>query len=189
MTVIAGLVDAISNSMILLADCRVTSSQGDQHFDVCQKTISLDNQGVLGFSGYIDTAGEVAHWINERYAAEGVGWLNSKLEVVDFLRQIKFLGHSKGAAFIVGFMDDVDHGDTGEPRATLVRLSTQGDYSRTRLGLEMIGTGQETYQPIRAKLTEILQFGGAGLGGLAVANRAFLLSEMIVTEARARAIK
>ena len=63
MTVVAGLADAASNTVILVADSRVTRKTDGINFDVCQKVILLGNDSLCGFAGPIDRAADVAHWI------------------------------------------------------------------------------------------------------------------------------
>ncbi len=192
MTVVAGLADAVSNSVILVADSRVTARRDTQHFDICQKTAMLDNQGVFGIAGPVESAGDISGWITGTYEKRGVGWFNSRSEVMEILREIGVLGQSRPNRFLVAFMDDTkpctEPWAKGKPRATLVRFSTNGDYARTCLGIEMIGSGSETYEAIRPHLTNLLRFGGLGRGGQAAAQRALLMSEMVVTEAKARSI-
>ena len=52
----------------------------------------------------------------------------------------------------------------------------------------MIGTGAETYDAIRPKMTDILNL-QPGAGGIALGNRAFVLAHMIATEVKARSIE
>ena len=83
---------------------------------------------------------------------------------------------------MAAFMDERSH-------ATLVRFSTNGDYVLTRMGIEMIGSGSETYDVIRPKLADLLNFGGAGQGGMAAAQRALYFSHIIADEAWVRGIE
>ena len=72
MTVVAGLVDATSNSAIIVADSRVSASDGGAHFDICQKVALLDNQGVFGFPGPITAAASISRWITGTYKERGL---------------------------------------------------------------------------------------------------------------------
>ena len=186
MTVVAGLVDATSNSAIIVADSRVTARDGGAHFDICQKVAWLDNQGVFGFAGPTEVAASISRWITGTYKKRGVGWLNSESEVLGFLSHIGALGQPDPNEFLVAFMDDAE---ASNPRATIVRFSTDGVYARTRLGLEIIGSGSETYDAIRPMLTDLISFAGLGRTGAALAQRALFLSEVVVTEAKAQSIE
>lgn len=181
MTIVAGLADPVSNTVILVADSRVSNMTDGTHFDVCQKVVLLGNDGLFGFAGPIKGAADTAHWITGTYKKLGVAWLTTKSEVMGMLSHIGALGQSEQNSFLVAFMDERSH-------ATLVRFSTNGDYAVTHVGIEMIGTGSETYEAIRPKLTDLMNFGGPGRGGAAAALRALLFSHMIVDEAKARAI-
>lgn len=165
-----------------MADSRITEKTDSTHFDICQKVLLLGNDGLFGFAGPIKEAAATAHWITGTYKKLGVAWLSTESEVIGMLSQIGALGQSEQNSFLVAFMDERSH-------ATLVRFSTNGDYALTRLGIEMIGSGSETYDVIRPKLTDLMNFGGPGQGGLATAQRALFLSHMIAEEAKARSIE
>ena len=192
MTVVAGLADAVSNSVILVADSRVTAASHAAHFDVCAKTANLDNQGLFGFAGPVVPALAISHWISGTFEKRGTGWFNSRSEVMGLLTEIGALGQSDLNSFLVAFMDDTnlctEPWAEGKPRATLVRFSTDGDYARTCLGIEIIGSGSETYEAIRPHLTDLLKFSSLGRAGQAAAHRALFMSHMVVTEAKARSI-
>ena len=182
MTVVVGLAEPVSSTVILIADSRVTqeSQSTATHFDVCQKIARLDNQGLIGISGEIRLASDVARWVTGTYKERGIGWIGSKAEVVGLLDHIGVLGQREKAEFLVAYVDG------GVPR--LVRFTTDGDYTRTSFGLKMIGAGSEIYDAIRPRLTDIVNFAGPGRGGIAVGQRAFLLSEWVTQEARRRSI-
>ena len=150
MTVAAGLADPFSNAAILVADSRVTSSHGG-HFDVCQKVALLGNDGLFGFAGPVKEAAVTAQWITGTYKKLGVKWLGVESEVIGMLTDIGAIGQLQRNSFLVAYIDEMD-------RATLVRFSTDGDYAVTRLGLEMIGSGSETYEEIRPELIKLLEY-------------------------------
>lgn len=176
MTVVAGLVEPFSNTAVLLADSRVTDSY-DGHFDICQKVALLGNDGLFGFAGPVKEAAVTAHWITGTYKERGVRWLGVESEIIGMLRHIGALGQVKPNSFLVAYMDE-------RARATLVRFSTDGDYAVTRLGLEMIGSGSEAYEEINSERIKLMEFGGLGEGGIAVAHRALFMSQMIFDVAR-----
>jgi len=177
LTIVAGLADPVSNTAILLADSRVTRECDDAHFDICQKVIHLGTHGLVGFSGPIMEASTTAHWIIGTFKKLGPSWLINEADVMGMLRQIGAFGQPNPNSFLAAFMDERRH-------ATLVRFSTMGDYNLTRAGIEMIGSGSETYGAIRPKMTDIMNLGGGGRGGIAVGNRAFLMSHMILSDAK-----
>ena len=160
MTVVAGLVDPTSNSAIIVADSRVSTSNGGAHFDICQKVALLDNQGLFGFAGPVRVAASISRWITGTYKERGVSWLNSESEVVGFLSEIGVLCQPDTNEFLVAFMDEAE---AAAPRATIVRFSTDGAYARS-------------------------QFAGLGRTGAALAQRALFLSGAVVTEAKAQSI-
>lgn len=187
MTVVAGLADAASNTAIVIADSRVTSSAGLQRFDICQKVALLDNQGVVAFSGPIDTGARICRGITGMYELFGFAWLNSESEVMEFLARGGALEQASPNAFLIGFMDDSRPGMS--PKVTVVRFSTRGDYRRTTLGIEMIGTGSTVLDVIRPRLVDLLNFGGPGQSGVAVAQRALFFSHVVAEESRLRRIR
>ena len=87
MTIVAGLVEPLSNTALLVADSRVTDSQ-DGHFDVCQKIVNLGSHGVFGFSGPITEAATTAHWITGTFQKLGPAWLTDESEVIGMLHVI-----------------------------------------------------------------------------------------------------
>lgn len=182
MTIVTGLADPVSNFVILVADSRITGVADGAHFDVCQKIVHLGSHGVFGFAGPIKAAATTAGWISGTFKKLGPAWLTDELGVIGMLQDIGVLGQPGGNSFLAAFMDERNH-------ATLVRFSTDGDYNLTRAGIEMIGSGAETYDVIRPKMTDIMNFGTAGQGGIDVGNRAFVLSDMIVREAKARSVE
>ena len=140
---------------------------------------------MFGFAGPIRVAASISRWITGTYKERGVSWLNSESEVVGFLSEIGVLCQPDANEFLVAFMDDAE---AAAPRATIVRFSTDGAYARSQFGLEMIGSGSETYDAIRPRLTDLISFAGLGGTGAALAHRAFFLSGAVVTEAKAQSI-
>jgi len=196
LTVVAGLVDAASNNVILIADSRVTYRDDTTivaRKDICQKTASLDNQGVFGFAADdINSAACIAHYLTGTYKKRGVGWLKFKHEVDNFLRDLEVFKQKDLVQFLVAFMDDTDpvkHPAMGVvPRATLVKFSTAGDHVVTRFGLDMIGSGSAVYDAVKAGWIKILNFARQDdlYGG--VGHRAMFFSEVLLIENKSRDI-
>ena len=176
MTFVAGLVEPLSNTAILVADSRVTDRH-DGHFDVCQKVALLGSHGLFEFAGPIKEAANTANWITGTFNKLVPSWLTDEADVIGMLHTIGAYGQSEPNSFMDAFMDERNH-------ATLLRFLTNGDYAITRFGMDMIGSGSESYQEVRPELTNIVTFGGLGKGGIASAHRALLMSQMIMDVAR-----
>ena len=181
MTVVAGLADPASNTVLLVADSRVTAKTDGAHFDVCQKVVQLGDDGLIGVSGRSETAEDTVRWITGTYKKKGVEWLSSGSEVLGMLDYIGVMGQKEPNAFLVAFMDARRH-------ATLVQFSNYGEYSLTHAGIKMVGTGSRVYDSIRPEMAKIMMFGGGGFGGSAAAQRALFFSEMVVSEAKRESI-
>ena len=109
MTVVAGLVDPVSNSTILVADSRITGDGDGAHFDVCQKVVNLGRHGVFGFAGPISEAATTAGWITGTFKKLGPAWLTDESDVIGMLRDIGALGQPSRNSFLAAFMDERNH--------------------------------------------------------------------------------
>jgi hypothetical protein len=188
MTVVAGLVDPATNTVLILADSRLTA--GAHHYEICQKVARIGTQGLFGFSGPIGVAGEIAKWITGTSKETGVGWLGTEASTRSFLDKLGVLG-AEGeyvVSFLAGYMDDTRPRTDGKPLATLVAFSTDGSYFRKTIGLHLIGEGASFGEALVPKVAGYLNFGGAGQGGSAIAQRAFLLSNDLLFLAKANGI-
>jgi hypothetical protein len=115
------------------------------------------------------------------YKEHGVGWLSSKSEVMGLLSYAAAAGPSGSSRFLEAYIE--------KGHATLTCFSTEGEYSRITMGIEMIGTGSETYDSIAPRFADILNFAGPGKKGVATAQRALLLSGWIWEASKTRSIE
>lgn len=175
MTVVAALADPVSNTAILVADSRVTALKSGEHWDVCQKVAWLGNEGVFGFAGPVGPAGEVSRRITRTYRERGTDWLTSRDDVLAFLEEIDVPGKAE-VAFVAAFRN------RGHVR--IARFSADGEYEIKSVRTVAIGTGSEAAGAVGERYVDLLNFGGAGQTGIALAQRALLYAEWITQEAR-----
>jgi len=148
----------------------------EPYYDVCQKIARLGNDGVFGIAGRLDVVKTVSHWLTGTYKERGLDWLTNKGEVVGLLLHLGVLGEADGAEFLTGFMH--------RGRAKLVHFNTDGVFSITGWGLELIGSGSVVRDRIRPRLVAIMNFAGPGQTGIPLAQRSMFFSEMVVQECR-----
>ena len=175
MTVVAALADPGSNTAILIADSRVTGGESGEHYDVCQKVARLGNDGVFGFAGAVEPAGEMAAWITGTYKERGTDWLTSRDEVLAVLEEIDVPGKAE-VSFVAAFRN------RGHVR--IARFSANGEYELKSLWAVAIGAGSEAADAVGERYVDLLNFGGPGQAGVALAQRALLYAEWIAIEAR-----
>lgn len=192
MTIVVGLVEPASNVAILLADSRLTANDAtkEHHYDVCQKVAQLGTEGLFGFSGPIGLAATVAWAITGTYDHLGSEWLFSEGDVLALLRDVGVLysPESERVSFIVAIMDRHVRGSLEQPKARLIRFSSDGDYDVTSLGIKMVGSGSQVESEIAPRLADFIQFGGLERSDRVIRQKAFFLAENVLWECRAQGI-
>jgi ATP-dependent protease HslVU (ClpYQ) peptidase subunit len=144
----------------MVADCRLTFGDDTQarHSDVCQKIVGLGRVGLVGFAGDVETATTVIQWMATIQKLRGLSWLTKPEEVASLLEACKLKYTQHYAELLVMFVDKWHEVLPGVRGTVLVRFSTNGDLTKSYLGVEAIGSGQDVLQPLKVKFIDLLNF-------------------------------
>lgn len=190
MTLIAGLTNSFYS--ILLADSRLTWAQQrdasqQSYGDVCQKIANLGNEGLVGFSGDVNTAWKVIRGITGTYNERGLSWLRVDEEVQGLLEFLKIQRSDPAAYFLVSFIDKEHEVLPGVPGAVLIEFSTDNrvPHKLTYLGLRMMGSGSVVQGSVEKELglVGLLNFGSTDDPYVGAVQRSLFFAEVLATEA------
>jgi hypothetical protein len=85
-------------------------------------------------------------------------------------------------------MDRHLRGSLEQPKARLVRFSSEGEYDVTGFGIKMIGTGSQIENNITSRSLDFIQFGGLERSDRVVRQKAMFLAEAVLEECQAKGI-
>lgn len=193
MTIVAAL--SSSRSSILIADSRITypdvPGAPTDHKDIGQKVIRLGREGLVGFSGDVESAHRVLRGFSGTYKMRGLSWIKSESEVRN-LFNVSGISPNDPAVSILCTFVDLDHEVMpGIPGAVLITFNSKtAEYSKKYLGLSVIGSGAQVKKSIEAEpgVTGLLGFPRADDHPRTLVHKAMFMAEVMAVSAKSEAI-
>ena len=193
MTLVAAL--STSFSSILIADSRITfsdhSGADTDHKDIGQKVITLGREGLVGFSGDVESAYRILRGFSGTYQMRGISWIRSETEIRRLFNASGVGPNEPPVSVICTFIDHEHEVLPGIPGAVLITFNSKTDeYTKKYLGLSMIGNGAGLLSSIETDpgVIGLLRFAGTDNHPRTIVHKSMFMAEVLAVSAQSEGI-